>query len=49
MSTLLDRMDDAESSPLKEQLLKLRRAMEMELLQATQAQATDTLGDQGAT
>lgn len=44
MSTLLDRMDDAESSPLKEQLLKLRRAMEAELLAATQAQANAAMG-----
>lgn len=44
MATLLDRMPDDESSPLKEQLLKLRRAMEAELLAATQAQANAAMG-----
>lgn len=44
MATLLDRRPDDESSPLKEQLLKLRHAMEAELLAATQAQANDAMG-----
>jgi stress-induced-phosphoprotein 1 len=44
MSSLLSKLPANESSPLLEQLTKLRRGMEGELLQATQAQATAPLG-----
>ena len=44
MSSLLSKLPANESSPLLEQLTKLRRGMESELLQATQAQAGPPLG-----
>ena len=48
MSSLLSKLPANESSPLLEQLTKLRRGMESELLQATQAaQAGPPLGSGG--
>eukprot|EP00320_Phaeocystis_rex_P009518 CAMPEP_0119096916 /NCGR_PEP_ID=MMETSP1178-20130426/174426_1 /TAXON_ID=33656 /ORGANISM="unid sp, Strain CCMP2000" /LENGTH=229 /DNA_ID=CAMNT_0007080831 /DNA_START=15 /DNA_END=704 /DNA_ORIENTATION=+ len=48
MSALLDKLPANESSPLLDQLTKLRRSMEGELLQATQAQAGAAPGGLGA-